>query len=419
MLNKQRDILRVRQESGFTLVELVVVIAIIAILIGLLLPAVQKVREAANTQQAVRHLRLIHAAERSFFQSHGAYSGSFDELGLSGEFQCSDASCASRQNNGYLYTLTLDPSGGVWRALSLPAVVGKTSSTKLVTDQTGGIFTAPLPEADAVRAQMFANIRDQAIPTLFQLILQRPQDVSEIAHRLESRETLTDTFSRLDINGDGRVTFTEILSYNGLGGDVLNTYYHEYWVQEMQLGAGGEDLNALPGVSLEMLSPRGKNPYIPISNLEANINGLANDPVAIEYLPAFADGSVRIVGDENRDNDILRFNQATFFARLTAGPGPQPDPAAPNAWGGVFTLTDVNGDGITGILIGVMRPGISPGLNQNPILDGLVIATRGGGVWTGAVGTGDATINWARPSLDGPFRAQLHVVPAAQRRERN
>src|SRR5215831_97641 len=114
------------QQRGFTLLELIGIIAIIAVLIGLLLPVLQKVREATNRQRAEGNLRLIADAEKKFFEAHHIYTASFEDLNLGGVFHCSSLSnCEVRQDGGYDFSIVYDEVRIEYHAQAHPAVPGK------------------------------------------------------------------------------------------------------------------------------------------------------------------------------------------------------------------------------------------------------------------------------------------------------
>ena len=74
-MNKLRD--RNSQNAGFTLVELMVSIAIIGVLAGLLLPAIQSARETARRMQCQSHLRQIGVALHNYHTAYGAFPAGY------------------------------------------------------------------------------------------------------------------------------------------------------------------------------------------------------------------------------------------------------------------------------------------------------------------------------------------------------
>jgi prepilin-type N-terminal cleavage/methylation domain-containing protein len=129
----------VRKRGGFTLIELLVVIAIIAILIGLLLPAVQKVREAAARMQCSNNLKQLGLAMHNCHDANGKLPPAL------GFFPTTSSGAGSAFGNGLFHLLPFFEQDNLYRA-SLGNSLGFSNyypGNNLVYAQKVKTFTCP------------------------------------------------------------------------------------------------------------------------------------------------------------------------------------------------------------------------------------------------------------------------------------
>jgi prepilin-type N-terminal cleavage/methylation domain-containing protein len=130
-----------KRRRGFSLIELLIVIAIILIIITIALPRLTRARMYTQEVAAIAAIRTIHTAQTVYYSQFGRYATSLAELGppASGSANASAADMigndlANGKKQSYVFTVTGNQGGYIVQAM--PEVFNTSGSRTFYSDQT-------------------------------------------------------------------------------------------------------------------------------------------------------------------------------------------------------------------------------------------------------------------------------------------